>query len=145
MPTFPTIPPRLWPHATRPRRHAAAASCHTSHGRADARRPPPSYSLFTILAAALATAALTATLASILTHAVITGRVVLPPGLSNLGALFARILPGSDYRRTTTVDESPHRGDWTWAQPHRKEGTPRGISGTSSGQVSTPASGYGSM
>ena len=96
-------------------------------------------------AAALATAALTATLASILTHAVITGRVVLPPGLSNLGALFARILPGSDYRRTTTVDESPHRGDWTWAQPHRKEGTPRGISGTSSGQVSTPASGYGSM
>ena len=66
------------------------------------------------------------------------------PGLSHLGAFFAHVLPGSDYRRAGTV-ESDHRGDWTWAQPHRKEGTPRGISGTSSGQVSSPASGYGSM
>lgn len=100
------------------------------------------YSLFTILAAVLATIALTSTLASILTHAVITGKVVLPPGLSNLGALFARILPGSDYRRTGSAD-TEHRSDWTWAQPHRREGTPRGISGTAgAGAVSTPSS-YG--
>lgn len=90
----------------------------------------------------LATIALTSTLASILTHAVITGKVVLPPGLSNLGALFARILPGSDYRRTGSAD-TEHRSDWTWAQPHRREGTPRGISGTAgAGAVSTPST-YG--
>ena len=45
------------------------------------------------------------------------------PGLSHLGAFFARVLPGSDYRRTGTT-EGEHRGDWTWAQPQRKE-TPR--------------------
>ena len=42
------------------------------------------------------------------------------PGLSHLGAFFARVLPGSDYRRAGTV-ESDHRGDWTWAQPQRRE------------------------
>ena len=81
------------------------------------------YSLFTMIVAMLATSALTSTLCAVLTHAVLTGRLVLPPGLSHLGAFFARVLPGSDYRRTGTT-EGEHRGDWTWAQPQRKE-TPR--------------------
>ena len=59
------------------------------------------------------------------------------PGLSHLGAFFARVLPGSDYRRTGTT-ESEHRGDWTWAQPQRKD-TPRETGPV----VSTPSS-YGS-
>ena len=65
--------------------------------------------------------ALTVTLTSILTHAFITGRVVLPPGLSNLSNIFLRILPGSDYRRTPNIEDvdSSHRSDWTWASPAR--------------------------
>lgn len=156
---------------------------------------PAGYSLFTMIVAMIATSALTSTLCAVLTHAVLTGRLILPwggmleracpsgqrrsgppwpprannwqpplarrcsahwrgavasrcrpslltargpaihpqgrpmrsasfparrPGLSHLGAFFARVLPGSDYRRAGTV-ESDHRGDWTWAQPQRRE------------------------
>lgn len=94
------------------------------------------YSLFTMIVAMLATSALTSTLCAVFTHAVLTGRLILPPGLSHLGAFFAHVLPGSDYRRAGTA-ESEHRGDWTWAQPQRKD-TPRGAGPV----VSTPS--YGS-
>ena len=84
------------------------------------------YSLFTILAAVLSTMALTSTLAAILTHAFITGRVALPPGLSNLASIIARVLPGTDYRSAPmgSAADDEHRGDWTWAQPVRRDTQP---------------------